>query len=141
MKAKDIMTKDPVWLKPETSLREIARKMKQLDIGIVPIANGEKILGMVTDRDISLSLSDGKDPNTLTAKDVMHKGVIYCFENDDIKTVAHDMETKQVRRLIVLNNKTNKKLVGILSLGDLARHTHNQQLCGEVVDLVSQARV
>ncbi len=140
MKAKDIMTKKPTWLKPETNLRDIAKKMKELGTGIVSIGNGDKLLGMVTDRDITLSLADDINPNITTAADIMRKDIFYCYENDDITIVAQDMEKKQVRRLIVLDNDRSKKLVGIISLGDLATHTHDKKLCGEVVEIISKAR-
>jgi len=140
MKAKEIMTRNPLWVSPNTNLREIANKMKEQDIGIVPIGDGTKLLGMVSDRDIVLSIAGGADITSSTAQDIMHKGIIYCYENDEVETVAHDMETKQIRRIIVLDNNNSKQLVGIISLGDLARHTHNKNLCGEVVDMVSEKR-
>jgi len=135
--AKDVMTKNPTWCPSETPIYDIAKKMKSLDIGIIPIGDGKKLLGMVTDRDIVLSLAERKNPEYLTAKDVMNPGVYYCYENDDIQKVAKSMEKLKVRLLIVLSNEKDKKLTGIVSVGDIASCTHDRKLCGEIIEFVS----
>ena len=137
MQLKDIMTADPLILSPETALREAAQKMRELDSGVMPIGENDRLVGMLTDRDITVrATADGKDPNTTPVRDVMSSEVIYCFEDDDLDAAARKMEEHQIRRLIVLNR--DKRLVGIASLGDLAVHAPSDRLPGEVTEAVSE---
>jgi CBS domain-containing protein len=138
MQLKEIMTSNPVVLGPETMLREAAQKMREIDSGVMPVGENDRLVGMLTDRDRDITLratADGKDPNTTPVRDVMTSNVIYCFEDEDIGVAARKMEDHQIRRLIVLNR--DKRLVGIASLGDLAVHGSNDRLTGEVTEAVS----
>ncbi|MCP0914525.1 MULTISPECIES: CBS domain-containing protein [Legionella] len=139
MEIKEVMTESPTYCSPDSTLSEIAKIMKSLDTGIIPIGNGEKLLGTITDRDIALCLAEGGDADS-KASEAMHKGVYYCYEDDSIESAAKNMGELQVRRLIVLDNRENKKMVGILSLGDIARVTHDKKTCGEVVNKVCEER-
>lgn len=140
MEIKEVMTESPTYCHPDSTLRETARIMKSLDTGVVPVGDGEKLQGMITDRDITLSLANNADPDTAKARDVMHEGVYYCYQEDSIEKAAQDMGKLQVHRLIVLDNRENKKMVGIISIGDIARETHDKKTCGEVIDKVSEER-
>jgi CBS domain-containing protein len=137
MQLSDIMTGNPVVLGPDTVLREAAQKMRDLDSGVMPVGENDRLVGMLTDRDITVrATADGKDPNTTPVREVMSSNVVYCFADDDIELAARTMEEHQIRRLIVLNR--DKRLVGIASLGDLAVHAPSDQLPGEVTEAVSE---
>ena len=140
MEIKEAMTESPTYCHPDSTIRELARIMKSLDTGVVPIGDGEKLQGIVTDRDITLSLAEESQPDLTRARDIMHEGVYYCYEDDSIEKAAEDMSKLQVRRLVVLDNKQNKNMVGILSVGDIARHTHDKKTCGKVINNISEER-
>ena len=137
MQLKDIMTRDPVVLRPDAPLKEAARRMRDLDSGVMPVGENDRLVGMLTDRDITVrATADGKDPNTTPVRDVMTSDVVYCFVDDDIEMAARTMEENQIRRVIVLDR--DKRLVGIASLGDLAVHAPSDRLPGEVTEGVSE---
>jgi CBS domain-containing protein len=137
MRLSDIMTSNPVVLAPDTVLREAAQKMRELDSGVMPVGDNDRLVGMLTDRDITVrATADGKDPNSTPVRDVMTSDVVYCFADDDIETAARTMEENQIRRVIVLDR--DKRLVGIASLGDIAVHAPTNQLPGEVTEAVSE---
>ena len=137
MQLKDIMTRDPLILSPETSLREAAQAMRELDSGVMPVGERDRLVGMLTDRDMTVrATAEGKDPNSTAVRDVMTPDVVYCFEDEEIDDAARKMEQHQIRRLIVLNR--DKRLVGIASLGDLAVHASSDRLPGEVTEAVSE---
>jgi len=137
MKIKDAMTKHPTYLHPEATLREVAEQMKILEAGIIPIGDDKRLLGMITDRNIALSLAEGCTPDSKASK-IMSKEVFYCYQNDSLDEASECMGKLQVRRLIVLDSKDNKKFVGIVSMGDIARCSHDLALCGQIVDKVSK---
>ncbi len=119
MKVSDAMTRDVMLIHPNQSIQEAAALMEDCDIGSLPVADSDKLIGMITDRDIAVrAVAKGQGPDTQVSR-VMSKEVLYCFEDDDVKNVAKNMSEIQVRRLPVVTRE--KKLVGILSLGDLAR--------------------
>ncbi len=137
MKVNEIITHDPEVIRPETALIEAAQKMKSLDIGMLPICDGDRLVGVITDRDITVrGVAQGYDPKTARVQEVMTPEVIYCFDDEDVKEAAKKMEEKKVRRLPVLNRE--KRLVGIVSLGDLAVRTGKEKLAGEVLERVSE---
>ena len=136
MKVNEIITHDPQVIRPETALIEAAQKMKSMDIGMLPVCDGDRLVGVITDRDITVrGVAQGCDPKTARVQEVMTPEVIYCFDDEDVKEAAKKMEEKQVRRLPVLNRE--KRLVGIVSLGDLAVRTGKEKLAGEVLERVS----
>ena len=137
MKVNEIITHDPEVIRPETTLIEAAQKMKSMDIGMLPVCDGDRLVGMITDRDIAVrGVAQGCDPKTARVQEVMTPEVIYCFDDEDVKDVAKKMEKKQVRRLPVLNRE--KRLVGIVSLGDLAVRMGKEKLAAEVLERVSE---
>jgi CBS domain-containing protein len=137
MQLKDIMTRGVEVIHPDATLQEAAQQMRGLDVGPLPVCDGERLVGMLTDRDITVrATAEGRDPKATKVRDVMTCEVIYAFEDQGVTEAARLMEEHQVRRLVVLNR--DKRLIGIVSLGDLAVHTDNQRLAGEVVERVSE---
>ncbi|VTZ21463.1 CBS domain-containing protein YhcV [Methylocella tundrae] len=135
MKIKKIMHKGVEWVSPDTPVMALAKKMQQLDIGAIPIGENDRLIGMVTDRDITVrGVANGKDLSRLTARDVMTAGIIYCRDNEDVDDVARIMESKQVRRLPVID--ANKRMVGMISLGDVS-HAASQKIAADVTRAVS----
>lgn len=137
MKINEIITREPEVIRPDAFLVDAAQKMKSLDIGMLPVCDGDRLVGMITDRDITVrGVAQGYDPKSTRVQDVMTPEVIYCFDDEDVKDVTKKMEEKQVRRLPVLDRE--KRLVGIVSLGDLAVRTGKEKLAGEVLERVSE---
>jgi len=131
MKIKDVMSEDVEIVSPETSISEIAKKMAQRDCGCVIVAKNDRLVGVVTDRDIALRcVAKGQDPQKATAEQVMSPKILYCREQDDADAIVKNMGQNAVRRLPVVN--ADKRLVGIVSLGDLAASA-NAQLCGQTL--------
>jgi CBS domain-containing protein len=120
MQIKEIMTPDPELIDPEASIRKAAKRMRDEDIGALPVGENDRLIGMVTDRDIALrGVAEDRAPETTTVRDVMSEKVYYCFEDDDIEDAAQCMAENQVRRLPILNR--DKRLTGIVSLADIAQ--------------------
>src|SRR3954467_9998326 len=105
MTIKDIMTPKPECVSPDTTLQEAARKMRDLDVGPLPVCgDDDRLAGMITDRDITIrAVAEGKDPKTATVREAMTEEVVYGFEDQDLDDAARVMEQKQIRRLTVLN--------------------------------------
>ena len=137
MLIKDVMTRGVEVVRPDETLQQAARKMKSIDVGPLPVCDGERLVGMITDRDIIVrATAEGRDPKTTPVKEAMTPGVVYVFEDQDIEEAALLMRQRQIRRLVVLDK--NKRLVGILSLGDLAEDSGDDQLSGDVLEGVSE---
>ena len=135
MKVKDMMHKGVECVSPDTAINLIAKKMRDLDVGAIPVAANGELVGMVTDRDITIRCVVGNETmSSIKAKDVMTSGVIYCRDNEDVEDAVRIMEGKQVRRLPVLNEAM--QVVGMVSLGDLS-HALPRDLTGEVAKAVS----
>ena len=134
MKVSDVMTCDVECIPPNASLKEAAAKMKELDVGSLPVCDNDRLVGMITDRDIVIrAVAQGRSVDTKVAA-VMSKEVLYCFDTDDLDDVSRNMGKAQVRRLPVVN--ADKRLVGIVSLGDLAR-SEDPTTIGRTVTRVS----
>lgn len=139
MKISEILTPNPQYIDPDTTLTAAAEKMRLHDVGILPICESDRLIGTVTDRDIVIrSIAIGANPNTTTVREAMTQDIVYCFENEDVEDAAELMERRQVRRLPVLSR--TKQLVGIVSLGDLAVRTQREKLAGEVLERISEPR-
>lgn len=135
MKVKDAMHEGVTWFQPATPLTEIARAMREQDIGCVPIGENDKLVGMVTDRDIICrGLAQHGDCLRMQARDVMSKPIIYCYEDEDIGDAIHVMEKHRVRRLPVISRE--KRMVGMLALGDISMRA-GQELAGEAIKATS----
>jgi CBS domain-containing protein len=120
MKISEIMTTNVECVSPEINVTDLARRMKTLDIGFLAICENDRLIGTVTDRDIVIrAIADGRDPSTCTARDVMSKNVIWCFENDSVKNVAGKMRDNEVRRMVILSQE--RRLAGVVSIGDISK--------------------
>ena len=136
MKIHDLMTADVTFVRPDTSILEVARKMREADIGSTPVVDDDRLIGMVTDRDIVLRVvALGGDPATALARDAMSPGILYCYEDDTVENVLENMGDQQIRRLPVVNS--DKRLVGYVSLGDLSL-TGKRKAAGEALQEISQ---
>jgi CBS domain-containing protein len=126
MKVKEAMHRGVDWLSPETPVREIARLMRDHDIGAVPIGENDRLVGMVTDRDIVCKGVAGEpfDADLTTARDVMTPEIHCCSEDDDLAKAVRHMEELKIRRLPVINR--SKRMIGMLSLGDISRVAPNE---------------
>ncbi len=136
MKVREAMHKGVEWVAPDTPVTELAKLMRARDIGAVPIGENDRLIGMVTDRDIVCKglARDGFDAQRATARDVMTPGIHCCREDDDLTKAVHHMEGLNVRRLPVINK--SKRMVGILSLGDIS-HSAPGDLLTECIKSVS----
>jgi CBS domain-containing protein len=136
MKVKSAMHKGVDWVGPDTPISEIAKLMRQNDIGSIPIGENDQLIGMVTDRDIVCKglAKNGFDPGRAKARDVMTPGIHCCREDDDLAKAIHHMEELKIRRLPVIDQ--SKRMVGILSLGDVG-HAASSDLLTECVRSVS----
>ena len=120
MKISEVMTRDVETVKPDEPIRQAAQFMLRADAGSMPVCDGERLIGMLTDRDIAVrAVAEGRGPDT-PVSETMTDHVDYCFEDDDVEEVAIKMSDIQVRRFPVLSRE-DQKLVGIVSLGDLTR--------------------
>lgn len=134
---KDVMTPGVEVIHPSATVAEAAEKMRMLNIGVIPVCDGERLVGMLTDRDVVVRIiADQRDPKRTTVIEAMTPEVAYCFEDEDVQKAARLMVEKQIRRLVILNR--DKRLVGIVSLGDLAVQTDDTRLSGEVLEYVSE---
>jgi len=137
MQLKEIMTRDVQVVPPDATLQEAACLMKQINVGAVPVSDGTRLEGIITDRDIAIrAVADGCDPCATRVREVMSRDIIFGTEDEDIEDAARLMEQEQIRRLPVLDN--NKNLVGIVSLGDIATQGHSRALSGEALEIISQ---
>lgn len=119
MKIANVMSRDVHFISPDTTLREAAGQMKQIDAGCLPVAEHDKLVGMLTDRDIAIrGIAAGKGPDA-KVREAMSKEIKYCYEDEDVSHVAANLGELQIRRLPVMSR--DKRLVGIVSLADLTR--------------------
>ena len=135
---RDVMTKNPETVTEKDSLLQVARIMRDKDTGVVPVVDGKKVIGLVTDRDIVVrAIADGKDANNVRVNEVMTKGVRSVNETSTVDEVLNLMGNAEIRRVPVVN--TNNELVGIVSIGDLAEKTNRDGKVGKAVEDISQA--
>ena len=137
MKLSEIMTREVEIIQPDDTLHTAAQKMRDRDIGFLPVCDGESLMGVLSDRDITIrALANGMDINVMLGRDLMTTPAIYCFDDQDVTEAAKIMEENQIRRLVVLN-RDDKRLVGVISLGDLARKGITD-ISGRVLQRVSK---
>lgn len=126
---------DANWVDAAASIRDVAERMRTDDIGAIPVGRDDRLVGMITDRDIVLRVvAAGRDPATTTAAEVMSEGIVYCRTSETVEDAVHLMDQKKIRRLPVLD--AEKRLVGMLSLGDVS-HAAGRDLSGELLQAVS----
>jgi CBS domain-containing protein len=120
MNISQIMTTDVELTAPSAPILEAARRMRDEDVGALPVGEDDRLVGMVTDRDIAVrGVAEGKAPDDCVVRDVMSGGVYYCFDDEEVERAAEVMAEHKVRRLPIVNR--DKRLVGVVSLADLAR--------------------
>src|SRR4051812_27819506 len=119
MKVKEVMARDVAVVHPDSTLQEAADRMRQLDVDLLPVCDKDRLVGMITDRDITVrSTAEGLDPWTAQVQEAMTADLVCCFEDDDVAEAARQMKERQVRQLPVLDRA--RHLSGIVSLGDLS---------------------
>lgn len=132
MEIKEIMSKNVEIVSTAMLLQDVARKMRQRDCGSVLVAKDDRLVGVITDRDLALRcVAESRHPAETTAEQVMTRQILYCRDSDETEAVALDMTKNKVRRLPVLDK--DKKLVGIVSLGDLAVHSTDHGVSGKAL--------
>lgn len=120
MAVADVMTKDVRLIDPDTTIRDAAIRLRDEDVGALPVGENDRLIGMVTDRDITVrAVAADKAPDNTTVREVLSEKIYYCFDDQSLDEVADTMAAHKVRRVPVLNR--DKRLVGIVSLADLAR--------------------
>ncbi|WP_163993309.1 CBS domain-containing protein [Pyxidicoccus caerfyrddinensis] len=133
---KDVMTKDVEIISPNDSLKDAAEKMRMLNVGPLPVCDGDRLKGIITDRDIVVrAVSQGMDPNNTRVSQAMTGELEYVYEDEDISKVARKMKDEQIRRILVVNR--DKRLVGIVSLGDLAEAMSTEE-AGKTLESISE---
>lgn len=137
MKVKEIMTKEVQILHPDDSWKEAAQKMRVRNVGFLPVFDSDRLVGVLTDRDIVLrSTAEGTNPNTSIGRDWITSPVVYCFDDQDVEEAAKLMEEHQVRRVAVLS-RDDERLAGVVSLGDIATNS-TKKTSAEVLEKVSE---
>ena len=137
MKLKEVMTPGVEVIAPEATLQQAAAKMRRLNIGPLPVCDGDQLVGMLTDRDITVrAVAEGCDPTSTTVREAMTPDIAYCFDDQAIEDAIRTMERYQIRRLPILDR--DKRLVGMVSLGDLAVSSGDQRQVGETLKQVSE---
>ncbi len=140
MKVKDVMTMSVECVRPETTLQEAAAKMKSLNVGSLPVCEGDRPIGIVTDRDIVIrAIAEGRDPRTGRVPEVMTADVVSVPNTADVKEAARLMRDRQIRRIVVVDS--DQRVVGIVSLGDIAVDTRDDKMSGDVLEKVSKDAV
>jgi CBS domain-containing protein len=135
MKVSDAMSRDVQVASPTQSIRNAAKIMAKIDAGVLPVGENDRLIGIITDRDITIrAVAEGKAPTT-KVRDIMSEEVLYCFEDQDLDEVARNMSIMKIRRMPVVNR--DKRLVGIISLGDLARN-EDADTTGHTVSDISE---
>jgi CBS domain-containing protein len=140
MAVKDVMTRRAETTGPEETIERAAERMRDFNIGILPVCHHDRLIGVVTDRDITVrATAAGRGPGRTTVREVMTHQVFTCFEDDDLAGAAALMEQRAVRRLLVLDR--DMRLVGVLSVDDVARAVGQARLAGEIVEQAAEPRM
>jgi CBS domain-containing protein len=136
MKVSEAMSREVRLANPDDPIREAARAMREIDVGAVPVGENDRLVGMITDRDIAVrAVGEDRSPDT-PVREVMTRDIQYCFDDEDIEDVCEKMADHQIRRLPVVNRE--KRLVGILSLGDLAKKADGADYAGHALEGICQ---
>jgi len=136
MRVNEVMTRHVALTHPDSTLQDAADRMKELDVGVLPVCENDRLVGVLTDRDLAVRcVSAGLDPWTDKVRDAMTADVFFCFADQDVAEAARIMKERQVRRLIVLDR--DRRLAGIVSLGDLAVDAGDKRMAGDVLQAVS----
>jgi CBS domain-containing protein len=132
------MSRDVECIEPTSTISSAAEKMRGLDIGFLPVCEGDRVVGTVTDRDIAVrSVAQGRDPRTAPVSEIMTPEAFHCYNDDDVEDVGRCMQEKEVRRMLILDREGN--LVGVVSLGDIAKSDGEKTLAGETLGEITEA--
>ena len=135
-KLKDVMSRDVKVISPDATIREAAMKMLEGDFGMMPVGENDRMIGAISDRDIAIrGVAEGNDPNT-KVRDVMSEGITWAYEDDSVEEGARAMSEHQIRRLPVVNSE--KRLVGIVALGDFAVESAEIEAAAEALSEISK---
>ena len=138
MNIKDIMTTEVQVLEPNDTLQTAAQRMRGHDIGLLPICDNDRLVGVVSDRDLAIrATAEGLDPKSTKVSQIKSDDVAYCYVDQSVEEAARVMQERQIRRLVVLDRK-DKRMVGIVALGDVATNG-TAKTAGEVLEVVSEA--
>lgn len=134
MQVREVMTKRPDYCPADATIRQVAERMRKDDSGFEPLVQDDKIMGTVTDRDITIrALAEGKNPDD-KASSIATSQVLYAFEDQDVKEVLRNMQEQKVQRLVVLNNPNDKSLVGVVTLSDIADRCEDDEMAREIAN-------
>lgn len=137
LKIRDIMTREVVTVPATASVLQAATLMSTRDVGLLPVCDGARVVGVLTDRDITVrAAASGRSLRATKVREVMTPLVVYCYEDEDVSDAVDSMEQRQIRRVLVFNRR--KQLTGVLSLGDLALDTGDKLLAGELLQRISR---
>jgi CBS domain-containing protein len=136
MLLREMMTARIEDIAADATLAQAAETMKRLDIGAIPVRENDRLVGMITDRDIAVrAVAEGRDSKTMPVREAMSRDLCFCYEDQSVESAAKLMQEKQIRRLAVFDR--SERAVGMVSLGDLAVRNHDDRLSGEVLERVS----
>jgi CBS domain-containing protein len=137
MKLREIMSRDVEVVAPTETVFNASKMMRDLDVGALPVCDGMRLVGMITDRDITIrATAEARDPGNTLVRDCMSPEIVYCFEEEDVREAERVMAEKQIRRLPVLTRE--KQLAGIVSLGDVATRSGQIQEAGKTLREISE---
>lgn len=138
MKIGDIMSRDVMLASPDMSLEEAARMMRDGDTGFLPVGENDRLIGAITDRDIVIrAVAEGRNPASTRVREALTEKVVWCYDDEDATKVAQMMEEKQIRRLSIVNH--DKRLVGVVSIGDLAVKLRRDEVAGHTLEGISRS--
>jgi len=136
MKLKNVMSTDLEMVELKSTVQEAAQKMDDINVGLMPVVEDQRLVGMLTDRDIAIrAVAAGKDPKTTKVSEVMTKDVISCFEDQELEDAVNLMGEKQIRRMMILDRAN--KIVGVVSLGDIATLLKDKEVSGTILKQIS----
>ena len=138
MKVLHIMSRSVECVTPTTPIAKVAEKMRDLDIGFMPVCENDRLLGTVTDRDITIrSVAQGRDPRLASVSEIMTPSAFHCYEDEEVEEVGRQMQSKEVRRMLILDRQGH--LTGIVSIGDIAKTSGEAGLAGETLGEIAEA--
>ncbi|MBI5861317.1 MAG: CBS domain-containing protein [Rhodocyclales bacterium] len=135
-KLKDLMSRDVQIISPDKTIKEAAQQMRKGNFGMMPVGENDRMIGTISDRDIAIrAVAEGKDPST-KVREVMSEGIVWAYEEDSVDDAAKLMGDRQIRRLPIVN--ADKRLVGIVALGDFAAESADIEIAGEALSEISK---
>ena len=136
MKVKEVMTSNLEFVQPNDSLKMAAQKMKERDIGFLPVYEGDELIGVLTDRDLAVrAVASGLNPDAIVGRELVTSPVVHCYEDQNVEEAARLMRDNRIRRLVVLDRQNNQP-VGVVSLGDLSRNV-KEKTAGQTLERIS----